>query len=218
MATANTSVSGALENLAAKLGVFFEVPSQAYTDPREELIVRYTVGQGVVHARSSGPNKPPTEARIRVEGKMYKLDGTEDGSSQGIDAPVSLAALQEAQDLSKPPNPKPPFNEPGPPVAEVNILSYTKGFWRFADGSSITAIGPANVRVVLFSDKATELWITGEQIITGGTGRYAGAQGLKTVAGSSWVRPGRELFTPEPFSAKTIEVFRVVRSEYIGHP
>ena len=218
MTTANTNVSSALENLAAKLGGFSEVPSQAHTDHREELIVRYTVGQGVVYARSSGPNKPPTEARIRVEGKMYKLDGTEDGSSIGIDAPVSLAALQEAQNLSEPAKPKPPFNEPGPPVAEVNILSYTKGFWRFADGSSITAIGPANVRVVLFSDKATELWITGEQIITGGTGRYAGAQGLKTVAGSSWVRPGRELFIPEPFSAKTIEVFRIVRSEYIGHP
>lgn len=148
---------------------------------------------------------------------MYMLDGTEDGISKGIDAPVSLAALKEAQDLSKPANPKAPFNEPGPPVADVNILSYTKGFWRFADGSTITAIGPANVRVVLFSDEATELWITGDQIITGGTGRYAGAQGLKTVAGSSWVRPGRELFIPEPFSAKTIEVFRIVRAENIGH-
>jgi hypothetical protein len=217
MATANTSISGALENLAQILGALSEVPSQANTDPREELIVRYTIGQGVVYAKSGGRNKPPTEARIRVEGKMYKLDGTEDGSSIGIDAPVSLAALQEAKDLSKPPNPKPPFNEPKSPVAEVNILSYTKGFWRFADGSSITAVGPANVRVVLFSDEATELWITGDQIITGGTGRYAEAQGLKTVAGSFWVRPGRELFIPEPFSAKTIEVFRIVRSEYIGH-
>ncbi len=216
MATTNTSVSGALEELAAKLGLLSGVPSGAYTDPREELIVRYTIGQGVVHAQFSDPKKPPTDVRITVVGKMYMLDGTEDGSWEGVDAPVSLAALQEAQDLTKPPNPKPPFDEPEPPVGEVNILSNSKGIWKFAEGSSITAIGPANVRVVLYPDKATQLWITGEQIITNGTGRYAGAQGLKTVGGSSWVRPGRELLIPEPFSANTIEVFRIVRADNIG--
>jgi len=188
------------------------MPSAMQTDPREELIIRYTVGQGVVHSR---PAENPTEVRITVTGKIYTLDGKEDGTWEGVDAPVSLPALQEAQDLTRPANPEEPFDKPEPPVKQVNILTHSKGVWKFADGSSITAIGPANVRIVLFPNNATELWVTGEQIITNGTGRYEGAQGLKTVGGSSWVRPGRPLFIPEPFSAKTVEVFRIVRREFI---
>jgi hypothetical protein len=116
--------------------------------------------------------------------------------------------------------PKPPFDKPAPPVDEVNILSYAKGIWTFGDGSSITAIGPANIHVIYYVDGSAQLWITGNQIITAGTGRYAGAQGLKTVGGSTWVPADKagDLSKAGTFSANTIEVFRVVAADSIGNP
>jgi hypothetical protein len=208
MASVNTTVRGALEELGAKLGAFSEVPSQEYTDPREELLVRYTIGSGeFVYV-----NKAP---RITISGKMYKLNGEADGDWQGIDEPI--VPIQET--FHAPPTPKPPFDEPAPPADKVEILSYAKGIWRFGDGSSITAIGPANIRVIYYVDGSAQLWVSGDQIITNGTGKYAGAQGLKTVSGSTYVPADKaaDLSKAGKFSANTIEVFRVVRAQYIGH-
>ncbi len=205
---ANINVSGALEELAAKLGAFPEVPSLAYTDPREELIVRYTIGSG----EFVFVNKAP---KIIVKGTMHKFNGEKDGEWLGIDQPI--VGIPET--FHAPPTPKPPFDKPEPPVDDVEILSYAKGIWKFGDGSSITAIGPANIRVVYYVDGAAQLWITANQIITGGTGRYAGAQGLKTVGGTTWVPADKaaDLSKAGTFLANTIEIFRVVRAENIGH-
>src|SRR2546429_5180126 len=184
------TVLGALENMAAKLGALSLVPAAAQTDAREELIVRYTLGEGMLY-----PPRDTTSrvTRITVKGQMYTLNGEADGHWEGVDAPVAEAALGTAMDLTKPESPQGPFNEPAPPVAEVEVLSWAKGLWTFGDGSTITAIGPANIRIVFYITGASQLWITANQIITNGTKRFAGAQGLKTVAGSSWVEPGRRL-------------------------
>jgi hypothetical protein len=208
MATTNPSISGALEELAVNLGAFSEVPSQAYTDRREELIVRYTIGSGEFVLVDKAP-------KIIIRGKMYKFNGEEDGDWHGIDE--LFVGIPET--FHPPPMPKPPFDKPDPPVDKVEILSYAKGIWKFGDGSSIGAIGPANIRVIYYEDGSAQLWITGEQIITNGTGKYSGAQGLKTVGGSTWVPADKagDLTKAGTFSANTIEVFRVVRREYIGH-
>ena len=205
---AEKTITDVLEEIAGKLGGLPEITSAAQTDPREELIVRYTIGTGEFVFVNNAP-------KILVRGKMYKINGEEDGDWQGIDQPV--APIPET--FKAPPTPRPPFDKPEPPVDRVPILSYSRGIFRFKDGSSITAIGPANIRVVYYVDGAAQLWITGEQIITNGTGRYAGAQGLKTVAGSTWVPADKaqDLSKAGTFLANTVEVFRVIRGEYIGH-
>lgn len=207
MSTSEKSVVAALEEIAQKLGGLSEVPSAAHTDPREELIVRYTVGQGKFVFANNQP-------KIVVKGTMYRLNGQEDGTWEGIDEPV----VEIPVTFEPPPPPPPPFDQPVPPVPDVQILSYSKGIFKFADGSSITAIGPANIRVIFYVDGAAQLWVSGEQIITNGTGRYYGAQGLKTVGGSTWVPADKagNLSQAGDFSAKTIEVFRVVRHENIA--
>lgn len=207
MQTADNTISAALEQIAEKLGGLPDVPSAAHTDPREELIIRYTKGDGEFVFVNNQP-------KIVVRGKMYKIDGEEDGSWEGIDQPI--APIPDT--FKSPPTPKPPFDKPDPPVDQVPVLSYSKGIFRFGDGSSITAIGPANIRVIYYVDGAAQLWITGEQIITNGTGRYAGAQGLKTVGGSTWVPADKatDLSQAGKFMANTIEVFRVIRRENIG--
>lgn len=207
MSTSEKSVVAGLEQIAQKLGGLSEVPSAAQTDPREELIVRYTVGEGKFVVVNN-------QAKIVVHGTMYKLNGQEDGTWEGIDQPiVDIPATFEP-----PPPPPPPFDRPLPPVPEVPILSYSTGIFKFGDGSSITAIGPANIRVIFYVDGAAQLWVSGEQIITNGTGRYYGAQGLKTVGGSTWVPAEKagNLSQAGEFSANTIEVFRVIRRENIG--
>jgi hypothetical protein len=207
MQTEDKSVTAALEDIARKLGGLPEITSAAQTDPREELIVRYTIGSGQFVFVNNAP-------KIVVRGKMYKLNGEEDGEWQGIDQPI----VPIPDTFKAPPTPEPPFDRPEPPVDPVPILSYSKGIFRFRDGSSITAIGPANIRVIYYVDGAAQLWITGEQIITNGAGRYAGAQGLKTVGGSTWVPAdkAKDLSQAGTFSANTVEVFRVIRREYIG--
>src|SRR5262249_2177615 len=86
MSARDKTITGALEIIASKLGGLPPMPSAMQTDPREELIIRYTVGQGVVHSR---PAENPTEVRITVTGKIYKLDGKEDGTWEGADDQVS---------------------------------------------------------------------------------------------------------------------------------
>jgi hypothetical protein len=207
MSTKEKSIVAALAEIAQKLGGLPEVPSAAQTDPREELIVRYTLGSGEFVIVNNAP-------KIVVKGKMYKLNGQEDGSWEGIDEPVR--PIEET--FKPPPPPEPPFDKPEPPVADVPILSYAKGIFRFGDGSSITAIGPAQIRVIYYVDGAAQLWVSGNQIITNGTGRYEGAQGLKTVGGSTFVPADKatDLTQAGKFTANTIEVFRVIRNEYIG--
>jgi hypothetical protein len=207
MSTSEKTIVAALEEIAQKLGGLPEVTSAAQTDPREELIVRYTIGSGKFVFVNNAP-------KILVQGTMYKLNGQEDGSWEGIDQPIRPIT----DTFKAPPQPAGPFDRPVPPVPDVPILSYSKGIFRFGDGSSITAIGPANIRVIYYTDGAAQLWVSGEQIITNGSGRYQGAQGLKTVGGSTWVPADKatDLTQAGTFSAKTIEVFRVIRSENIG--
>jgi hypothetical protein len=209
MSTDETTVVAALEEIARRLGGLPEVPSAAQTDPREELIVRYTDGSGEFVVVNNAP-------KIVVKAKMYKLNGEEDGSWEAIDQPI----VPIPESFKAPPTPPGPFDRPVPPVPVVPVLSYTKGIFKFGDGSSITAIGPAAIRVIYYVDGSAQLWISGNQIITNGTGRYQGAQGLRTVAGSTWVPADKatDLTQAGTFSAKTIEVFRVIRSENIGAP
>ncbi len=202
MPTSDATVTGALERIAARLGALPLVPSAAQTDEREELIVRYTMGGGTITANH----------KIAVKGKMFKLNGEPDGEWEGVDDPV----VPLVEIFNPPPQPREPFDKPAGPVDEVKVLSYSKGIWRFGDGSTITAIGPAQLRVIFYVDGASQLWVSAEQIITNGTGRFAGAQGLKTVGGSSWVKRGQDPNQPGDFSAKTVEVFRIIRREFIG--
>jgi len=203
------TLTGALEKIAEKFGSRLLVPEAAHTDPREELIIRYTIGSGKFVLVRGSP-------KIVVTGKIYKLNGDEDGKWEGIDEPV--APIPET--FVPPPEPQPPFDKPAPVVDTVEVLSYAKGRFTFGDGSSITAIGPANIRVIYYVDGAAQLWITGDQIITNGTGAFADARGLKTVGGSTWVTAEKaaDLTAAGEFQAKTIEVFRVIRGKDIKRP
>jgi hypothetical protein len=199
------TLTGALKEIAAKLGSWPEIPAAAYTDLREELIYRYAIGTGqfvVVNGTTY----------IEITTNLFTLDGEPDGTYLGVDEPV----VPIMSVFQRPAPPPPPFDQPTPPVDHIPIQSWSKGVWTFGDGSSIFAQGPANLHAIEYVDLAHNLFVTGNQLIAGGTGKYEGCQGTKIVSGSSWVAAGVPFTATAPFSVKSVEGFRIIRKEYIA--
>ena len=208
MSTSNPSILVSLQRIAAGLGTMpTDVPQPAHVPP-EELIVRYTIGTGTFS----------TDKRFfSSKGDMFLPSGQKDGHWEGgHELLVPLSAAWET-----PTPPPPPFNIPVPPVPEPPPQVYTKGTWTCGDGSSLTAVGQALVHAAKFQTADTNLWISANQLISNGSGKFAEAQGLK-IAGISILVPSdkslEDLKEAETVVVKTIEVFRIVWSEYIGRP
>lgn len=216
---ATSTVIGALENIsqslgknldgldriASSLGGLFHVPTEASSDPREEVLVRYTVGTGEFSA-----DKKYNVLRM----KMYKLNGEPDGTHDGVWEPQGdFKKLFE-----RPDPPQPPLDQPAGPIEHVKPRAFTKAIWTFGDGSSVTAVGPAMLHFVKFKDDSIIFLVTVASIITNGTGRYDGAYGVKTALGSTFVPKGADLLNPPggKFGAVTVETFRIVRREFVS--
>lgn len=201
--TLDKSLIGTIERIASALGSnLFATQS----DPREDVITTYTRGTG---------RFDKNKEFITLSMFQYRLNGEQCGYHQGVwqkdfKTPVEL--------LNRPPNPPPPLNIPGPTVPHVKPLAYTKGIWVFDDDSSITAVGPALSHLMPLKDGNFLFAVTCAQVITNGTGRFKGARGLKTSLGSTLAKA--DLFDPandKPFSAVTIDTFRVVRAVNMKH-
>jgi hypothetical protein len=187
-------------------GVGGDVPG-ATSDFREEVLVRFSQGHIVTdHSLEF----------FSVRANLFKLDNTPDGFYEGeyhLITPI-------ADVFNRPSNPLPPYNLPVGPVEHVTINTYTKGRWTFRNGDSISAVGNANFHAVQTTPGANGgvlLWVTGDQIITGGTGTYQGAEGLKILGGSAEV-PNLPVRPRSLFVARTVDCFRIVRGKYIFHP
>jgi hypothetical protein len=225
MSLNSPTIIAALDLIAEKIGQIgqkgdeFQVPKAAYSDPREEVIIRYTVGEG-----EWSQDKKFNLLRM----KMYKMNGEEDGTHDGVWEPqnVNLTTPEGQKEgvkllLSRPKPPLGPLDEPEGPIEHIPIRAYTKAIWTFGDASSITAVGPANLHLVGYKDGSNIFLVSVAAIITNGTGRYKGAYGVKTALGSTFVPQGVNLFEPGgtgKFGAVTVETFRVIRAEFVGKP
>jgi len=205
MDTSSTTLIGALDRIASNIGGILTVPTAAFSDPREEVIVRYTVGTG----EFSDDMKYNV---LRMN--MFKMNGEPDGTHDGVWEP-----MLPPDELSKRPNPpKGKLDEPEGPIEHIKIRAYTKAIWTFGDNSSITAVGPANLHLVRFTDDSQIFLVSVAAIITNGTGRYDGAYGVKTALGSTFVPKGKDIFNlPKgfKFGAATIETFRVIPGDKV---
>lgn len=197
-------LNSALGHLADVFGVSLRATQ---SDPREEVFITYTKGSG----RFS-----PDRRYITLAMHQYRLTGEQDGHHEGV---WEAQFKDPSELLARPPNPTGPMNLPVGPVDRVPIIAYTKGIWVFGDDSSITAIGPALSHLMPLRDGSFLFAVCCAQTITNGTGRYEGAQGLKTSLGSTWIEAGTNLFDPSRdvrFTAQTIDTFRVIRAGDIG--
>jgi hypothetical protein len=173
--------------------------------PQEDVLVRYTRGRG----KFSDDKK-----FISLSMTMYRPDGSTDGFHDG----VWQATFSDPRELlARPAQPTGAFNVPQGPLEAFQPRAQTKGIWSFGDGSAIYAIGDAASHLVPLEDGSFLFMVATAQIITGGTGRYEGAYGLKTSLGSTHIAAGVNLFGPDPvqFEATTIDTFRVMRAPFI---
>lgn len=200
--TNRNNLIDALDRIALRLGGEFQVPRAAASDPREEILIRYTIGTG-----EFSDDKRYNVLRM----EMFKMNGERDGSHDGVWEPQ----LPPQEFYNRPNRPQGPLDRPEGPIDHIPIRAYTKAIWRFGDGSSVTAVGPANLHFVRFTDDSQIFLVSVAAIITNGTGRYQGAYGVKTALGSTFVPKGTEMFNLPPgfrFGAVTVETFRIIKA------
>lgn len=173
----------------------------ARTTAGEQVLITYTRGQG----RFSDDRQ-----YIALYNQIYNLDGTENGIHQGV---WQALFSSPGQLLSRPAPPTGPMNEPVGPVPSWPVSANTIAKWTHADGSSISSVGPAASHLIPLSDGSFLFLVITGQIITEGTGRFAGARGLTQSLGATFVAAGTNLFSPQgpsTFPATTLDTFKFV--------
>lgn len=208
MPTHEKSLACLMESIANHLPPASELPRDAHSDWREEIIIAYCSGKGKFSQ---------DKQFINLQLDMYDLHGKWIGFQQGVHQSESTAA-----DLFYvPPMPEGPMNKPQGPVPHLPIKEWTKGVWTFADGSQIFAAGVAMSHFVPFTDGSFLFMVTTDQTITGGSGRYKGVYGTKQATGTAFVPGAVMAHFPEPgmeFHARTIETFRLVKHHDLKPP
>jgi hypothetical protein len=174
--------------------------------PGEEVLTRYTRGSG----RFSRDKRFIT---LRMD--MFRPDGQPDGYHEGV---WEALFADPRELLSRPDRPVGPMNQPVGPVQHMQPRAETEAIWAFGDGSAIYAVGSAMSVLIPLEDGSALFMVACAQTITGGTGRYEGAYGLKTSLGSTFVPPGVNFFGTQDvqFEATTIDTFRVMNSRLVG--
>lgn len=178
----------------------------------EEVFSVYNVGTGTVDAAGT---------LINLNVNMFDLEGRWVGIQTGTQADYGPPATVVPLGLAVPPPPPLPIDQP--PVPKHQRTSYTQGVWTFNDGSAIFARGPSWTHLVPLRNGAFMFMVTTAHVITQGTGRFAGVQGIKQGTGSTYVEPGlvQEGKFPAPgyqFTAKVIDTFRFVRKGFLDIP
>lgn len=167
----------------------------------EEVLITYTRGRGQFS---------DDRRFIALSNQLYNLDGTENGLHEG----VWQAMFKGLEDLlARPAPPTGTMFEPVGPVPAWPISANTIAKWTHADGSSISSVGPAASHLIPLSDGSFLFLVITAQVITEGTGRFAGARGLTQSLGATHVAAGANLFSPQgptTFPATTFDTFKFV--------
>ncbi len=167
----------------------------------ERVLLRFTKGTG----RFSKDKR-----FITLNMTMYGADLRPDGHHEGVWEALfpDLKAL-----MAVPRPPAPSLNAPQGPVEHLPPLAATKAIWAFGDGSAVYAVGPALTHLVPLGDGSSNFSVACSQIVTNGTGKFAGVHGLKQSLGATKVPPGVNFFDPNltvEFEAHTVDTFRIV--------
>src|SRR5437899_4692010 len=135
-----TTLTDIVRRISATIQPTAELPREAHSNWREEVIVTYCVGQGKF---SEGDQFKPPLTFINLQMDMYDVHGKWLGYQLGVHESQStdgdlLAVWPPAAPWTTPPVPHPAGKE------------WTKGIWTFEDGSEIHAVGPAQSHLVPF--------------------------------------------------------------------
>jgi haloalkane dehalogenase len=174
----------------------------ARSTANEDVLITFTRGRG----RFSRDKR-----YIALQNTLYNLDGRKNGRHEG----VWNALFQRPEDLLQRPGvPVGPMNEPVGPVEAFPVSANTIAKWVHADGSSISSVGPAASHLIPLADGSFLFLVITAQVITQGTGRFAGARGLTQSLGATHVEKGVDLFggSVDSFPALTLDTFKLRRT------
>jgi len=180
---------------------------QARSSAGEEVLITYTRGRGQFS---------DDRRFIALSNQIYNLDGTENGLHEGV---WQALFKSPAELLARPAPPTGTMFEPVGPVPSWPVSANTIAKWTHADGSSISSVGPAASHLIPLSDGSFLFLVITGQIITEGTGRFAGARGLTQSLGATLVAAGTNLFSPQgpsTFPATTLDTFKFVTATSQG--
>lgn len=209
-------VSGAVSNLrppSGDCGCGPTAPPWAPPSPGRPPILdaRSTAGETVLITYTRGQGRfSDTKQYIALYNQIYNLDGTENGIHEGV---WQALFSNPAQLLARPAPPVGPMDQPVGPIEQVAVSANTIAKWTHADGSAISSVGPAASHLIPLSDGSFLFLVITAQIITEGTGRFAGAYGLTQSLGATHVPAGVDLFSnqgPPTFPATTLDTFKFI--------
>jgi haloalkane dehalogenase len=181
----------------------------AHTSAGEEVMITYTRGTGRFSA---------DKRFITLSNQIYDLDGTENGLHEGV---WQAMFSSPAELLTRPAPPTGTMTEPVGPVPSWPISANTIAKWTHADGSSISSVGPAASHLIPLHDGSFLFLVITAQIITQGTGRFAGARGFTQSLGATHIAAGVNLFSPQgppTFDATTLDTFKFVTNARAERP
>jgi hypothetical protein len=85
-----------------------------------------------------------------------------------------------------------PFDNPGPDnildTTNADPVSFSKQAYFFGDGSSLVTVGPSIPKISLLKDGGAQFWVSSVGVISQGTGKYEGAQGMSVYTGSAYLK------------------------------
>lgn len=228
MSTESNTLVGALKEIARRIGTPLDkiaesvggisgdqlaVYQAAISDPREELILCYTVGDLVfTHFEQKGK-------KVKyglLDMTLYKLDGKRNGRYRVVWKPEAVSPNELAK---RPKEYTGPWNSVVEPIApHLPMRANSNAEYRFDGAGTIYATGPANLLVTRLTDDSHVLQISVATFITGGTGIYAGCSGVNTALGASFLPKGQsvlEIPEGEKVPGVTVSTFRVARASNI---
>jgi hypothetical protein len=183
-------------------GSSYEVAAAA--GPYEEVLIRHSVGTGTVRIRPDG-------VYIIVTGRMYTLEGVEDGTYEAVFKAGFTKIPEDLTDYPQKPNDI--YDQPTE-LEEVRHLARTKARWKFKDGSSCEGPGPAPSYIAPLKNGNVQFWVSASAVVVAGTGNYDGVIGQETSLGSTWFPAQPSLQDGEQFEAKVLHCFKLIRKEY----
>jgi hypothetical protein len=142
------------------------------------------------------------------------------GSRVETTVPIDPQSLSETAQW--PPSQPWPFDQPPLDATHALVHTYAKHVYFFNDTDSLVTVGPSLPKIARLKSGGAQFWVGTIGVITQGTGKFAGARGQATYAGSSYFKdwpasfPDQAKILAAGFKALVGTCFKVVLNKELA--
>jgi hypothetical protein len=211
------SVVDALDKLAVRIGPFRSL-SNAAIGPNQQVFALYAEGLRKLHGKV-----PPDQNTVwyyDLVGSFFDATGEIPGTGK-LESVLSWVTSQVGPvvfdfppaSLAGPPYNEPPTNGYKGVNTHADTLGVTKTRLEFPDGSTLVSLGVNQTKLKPHPDGSADLYETNTEVISTGSGRFAGASGLITSDLGGFFKPLTPLDpSKDPYkSGYPVKVFIFIR-------